>query len=377
MKVVEVLNALPGESFIHQHAKAVLRHTNISLSWAFCQTDYVGKLSPPFTGLTECIGLINPNRVSRFQKITAKIRYFNSPDSYTKTFEHQLRQLKPDLIHFHFASLAVRHIKLMSRMQIPFTFSVRGSDVQIDPIVYGESYIKQLTETSSLAAGIHTVTDDLRNTLFQYSGRNEKTSVIRTCIDESWTSISRKPQRSLLISVGRLNSRKGFPDLLLACKILKEYRVDFKLIIIGEGPERALLEFMIKDLKLESQVTLAGNKTHNELRHYFAEAHAFVLSSLAEGFPNVLAEAMLAKVPIVSTNLKGVVEIVTDGVTGELAESGNPESLAKAIIRVLELSSDSLVNRSVAAFRVAGNEFGFGKHAEAFKEFWSSALEQS
>jgi glycosyltransferase involved in cell wall biosynthesis len=374
MRVLEILNAFPGETFLQQHAQAVMKHTSIELSWAFCQTNHIGAYAQaPVPGLKNCIALINPNRISRSKKILNKIRYLNHPDSYSKQLRAQVKELNPDIVHFQFASLAVRHVKVVQQLQIPFTFSIRGSDVQIDPIQYGDSYIQQLKQVVHHATAIHAVTTDLQQTLFAYCGENQKTQVIRTCVAPEWKALPRTPQTNEWVAIGRLNWRKGFSDLLLACKILKTDGIKFHLAIIGEGPQRPQLEFMIRDLNLTDTVTLVGQKGHAEISTHLSNASLFILSSIQEGFPNVLAEAMLASVPIVSTALPGVCEVVEAGIAGELAAVGNPESLAHAIRQTLLLDSPALKTRVVNAQQVATSVFNPQLHAQAFDKFWSEA----
>ncbi len=376
MRVVEILNAYPGEAFIRQHANALVGHTDINLVWAYCQTDRTGTVPKAVAGLNDSIALFNSNRASALQKFLVRLRYLNCVNSYEKMMEQQLRALNPDVIHFHFASLAVRHLWLTERLHIPFTFSVRGTDVQTDPVVYGDKYISQLAQVADKAVAIHAVTEDLKFTLNRYCGNQKKTVVIRTCIHESWTSVKRTPVRNLFLAVGRLHWRKGFPDLLLACRTLVESCRDFKLVIIGEGPQREMLEYMIRDLNLSAHVELAGNKNHGEIQRYFSTAYAFVLSSVEEGFPNVLGEAMLARVPIVSTNLPGVTEVVEAGSSGELAEVGNPESLATAMLRTIQSDPGVLTIRSEHAFAQAVELFSVRHHAITFSEFWLTAIKQ-
>lgn len=325
MNVVEVLNGYPGETFIQEHARAMVAYApSAKISWAFVQTEKLGSITPPVSGLQRCIGLINRNRLPFYNKVLHKIKYFGTPQSYTKEFKKQILRVRPDLIHFHFAGTTVRYMNEIIDLRIPFSVSVRGSDIQVEPTIRGESYLRNLKSVVAKASGVHAVTDDLKNLFVRYCGQHEKVTVIRTCINQRWFSLNRHPEENLLMAVGRLHWRKGFSDLLQACAILKSTGQMFRLIVIGEGSQRQVLEFMIRDLGLEQYVDMVGKKNHNEMISYLEKASFFISSSLQEGFPNVVAEAMAAGVPVISTDCGGVEEIIQSDVSGFIAKTGDP-----------------------------------------------------
>lgn len=369
MNVLEMLNAYPGETFIGEHVKAIGENGKVRLTLGYIQTGKVGKLSNAWPGVTESIALLNPNRASRWDKVKVKARYFNHPSSYQNFFEKQIQQCNPDIVHFQFASLAVKYHKRLSQLQIPFTFSVRGSDVQTDTLVGGNVYVKELGETVREAKAIHAVTDDLKEVLFKFCGTNTKTTVIRTCVSKAWADVERKPRAGQLISVGRLHWRKGYADLLLACRLLKEKGLSFNLKIIGSGPEEQKLRFMIRDLALQEYITMVNGKDHTFIRKELESAQGYVLSSLYEGFPNVLAEAMLARVPIVTTALPGVREVIDEDMAF-LADTGSPESLSRAMEALLTSSREVLAGKIGKAYSKAVEEFMPENHAEKFNSFW-------
>lgn len=156
------------------------------------------------------------------------------------------------------------------------------------------------------------------------------------------TGNAQKQRPAVLLSVGRLVEKKGFPDLLKACGILRERGVRFLCKIIGEGPDRSALEEEIRRLQLQDTVQLEGAMTHKHLLQYYRQATLFVLPCLVtaagdrDGIPNVILEAMAAQLPIVSTTISGIPEAVTDGVNGVLVEERNPAALANALQELLE-----------------------------------------
>lgn len=137
----------------------------------------------------------------------------------------------------------------------------------------------------------------------------------------------RKP---IAISVARLSTIKDFPTLLRAVPLVLRQVPDFRLRIVGDGPERAKLESLIDELHIGPQVELLGER--HDVPALLAESGFFVSSSLSEGVALTLLEAMAVGLPIVTTAVGGNPEVVLDGQTGRLAPAGNPTALADAII---------------------------------------------
>jgi glycosyltransferase involved in cell wall biosynthesis len=143
------------------------------------------------------------------------------------------------------------------------------------------------------------------------------------------------PDGPLLVGCGRLVEQKGFSYLIDAFAIVRERFPAAALWIIGEGPDRPALEKQIADLSLGNSARLLGFR--DDPYRYMAAADLFVLSSVFEGFGNVIVEAMACGTPVVSTDCPyGPSEIITDGVDGLLVPTRDPRALADAILRVLD-----------------------------------------
>ena len=139
-----------------------------------------------------------------------------------------------------------------------------------------------------------------------------------------------------ILSVGRLSSQKAIDQLLLAFStVQKEVSRPVQLWIVGDGPQRRLLEKMIIDLNLEDSVFLMGWRDRDTLRTFYSSADCFVLPSLDEGMPNALLEAMAAGLPIVATDVAGSSELVKEGVNGLLVPPASPAALAQALISLV------------------------------------------
>lgn len=150
-------------------------------------------------------------------------------------------------------------------------------------------------------------------------------------ISHSWLNENAPP---LVLAAGRLTPQKDFATLIHAFKKLLKKRA-CNLIILGEGELRPDLEKLIKDLGLEENVQLPGFVDNPYA--WMSKADLFVLSSISEGFGNVIVEAMACGTPVVSTDCpSGPNEILEDGKWGELVPPGKPDLLAGAIANSLE-----------------------------------------
>lgn len=134
----------------------------------------------------------------------------------------------------------------------------------------------------------------------------------------------------IIVTVGRLSREKNHMLLLEAFKKLNYIEKDMSMIIVGEGELRKNIEDYIKNESLENKVRLTGNV--DNVQDYLAMADLFVMSSNYEGLPLSVLEAMSASLPVVSTDVGGVSDIVTDN--GILIKKGNVEELVKAILKM-------------------------------------------
>lgn len=145
----------------------------------------------------------------------------------------------------------------------------------------------------------------------------------------------------LILSVGRLVEKKGFPILLRAAAMLRREGIDFRLRIVGTGPDEPDLRRLTSGLALEDCVQFDGAIAHEKLIPLFRTADLFVLASVVasdgdrDGLPNVLLEALALGVPVVSTRVSAIPELIEHEETGLLANPGDPADLAAQMERLL------------------------------------------
>jgi glycosyltransferase involved in cell wall biosynthesis len=149
-------------------------------------------------------------------------------------------------------------------------------------------------------------------------------------------------QKPLILSVGRFCEKKGFPYLIYACHRLKQNGKRFTCRIVGFGPLEKQLEDLIGSLGLQDSVFLVGKMTQDKLIQEYRKADLFVLPCLVtedgdrDGIPNVLVEAMAMRIPVVSTPISGIVELIDHLENGVLAPEKDVESLSRAMEMLLD-----------------------------------------
>jgi glycosyltransferase involved in cell wall biosynthesis len=160
--------------------------------------------------------------------------------------------------------------------------------------------------------------------------------------------------------VGRLDKQKDFPTLIRAFAQVKQ-QLPARLMILGEGQDRKLLSDLVQELGLEKDVALPGF-VDNPFA-YMKRSALFVLSSLYEGLPTVLIEAIAVGTPVVSTDCKsGPAEILENDRYGKLVPVGDIPAMAQAIINALENPLDSTLLQQKAG------EFLLEKAVEQYLE---------
>jgi sugar transferase (PEP-CTERM/EpsH1 system associated) len=183
------------------------------------------------------------------------------------------------------------------------------------------------------------------------------------------------PGTPLVMTVGRLDPVKDHAGLIEAvhelCTSEAEHAKNVRLAIVGDGAERGRLQQLIARRNLDAHVKLLGNR--EDVAALLAEADVFALSSVAEGIPLTVLEAMAAGLPVVATNVGGVGEVLVDGVTGTLVAPSDPAALARALHAYL--ADASLRQRHGAAGRErAESRFGLRPMIAAYGALYDQLL---
>lgn len=196
------------------------------------------------------------------------------------------------------------------------------------------------------AAQVLTVSEPFRAELVAFGVARDRIQIVHNAIPAEWGTLASEPNegtelrrqaglpvgRQVILIVGRLSREKDHLTLLEAVNRLRR-TLDVHLVVVGDGPERSRIEQRTAELGLADRITLTGQQP--SARPWYGLADVAVLSSLSEGSPNALLEAMATGVPTVATRVGGIPEIVTNEESALLVEPGNVAQMETAIRRLL------------------------------------------
>jgi glycosyltransferase involved in cell wall biosynthesis len=254
---------------------------------------------------------------------------------------YRIRHEKFQELHAHFADRAATVALVAGKLlDKPYSLSIHAAaDIFVAPVL--------LPEKVEQARHIVTCTLHNKRHLESIVGQDlgKKISCIHHGLDLSLYQPSTAravAARPLILSVGQLTERKGFRQLIHACRRLRDQGYDFHCHIVGDGPLRPALEKLIVQQSLADCVLLCGAMPHEAVIEKYRQASLFVLPCIqspngdVDGIPNVLAEAMAMQLPVVSTSISAIPEIVQDQVNGLLVPPDDVEALASAVTRLFQ-----------------------------------------
>ncbi len=233
-------------------------------------------------------------------------------------------------LHNHIAKSSCSVAMLTSEVSgIPFSFTLHGPDIFFAPEKW------RLDEKIIRARFVACISHYCRSQAMAFSAPEHwsKLHIVHCGVEPERYDKAPENNGKNLLFVGRLAAVKGLPILFQALDILLKKHPETCLTLIGDGPDRASLEAQAKPLG--DRVKFVGYKSQTEVAQYLNKTDVLVLPSFAEGVPVVLMEAMAARVPVVTTRIAGVPELVEDGVSGVLVAPGDVEGLVGAISGVL------------------------------------------
>jgi glycosyltransferase involved in cell wall biosynthesis len=180
------------------------------------------------------------------------------------------------------------------------------------------------------------------------------------------------PNRPLILSVGRLVEKKGFQDLLEALFIVKKSGEDFQCAIYGTGPLAKQLEEWIERQGMTDEVSLKGDRTQQELISVYQNATLFILTPVQtedgdrDGIPNVLLEAMAVGLPVITTVVAGIPELVENNQNGLLYQSHDVDGISSGIVELLR-NAEKRRQFGRAASKKVAEQFDIAQAANRLK----------
>jgi glycosyltransferase involved in cell wall biosynthesis len=142
-------------------------------------------------------------------------------------------------------------------------------------------------------------------------------------------------------TIGRLTWEKNFQQIVEITKLINETtKLKFKISIIGSGSELSKLKKIISNNRLEKQIILLGGQSYLKTIQFLSELDIYIQTSVSEGGPRTVKEAMASFLPVITTNVGDVAEVIDDGVDGFISPINNSEYFAKILIRLLQLDKE-------------------------------------
>lgn len=244
-------------------------------------------------------------------------------------------------LHAHFAHEATRVAMMTSGLTgIPFSFTAHARDVFSKDV--DAALLRDKVEAAEFAV---TVSRYNRAWIAARIGAvpAERVRVLYNGVDLSKFApdASQAREDGLILAVGRLVEKKGFPYLIEACRILRTRGVPFRCEIIGEGELRPRLEREIRRRGISDVVCLTGPRSQDELPVHYRRAAVVAMPAIVardgnrDALPTVLLEALACGTPVVASRLTGIPEIVDDDEKASLVDSGDAKALAAALERLL------------------------------------------
>jgi len=245
----------------------------------------------------------------------------------------ELRKIKPDIVHAQSFIIGMPALLSNKLLKIPYVIYGRGSDV------YLPGWFTKLTAKTILknASAVIALTEHMKGAMQALYSRDVVVvpNGINLEEDTGRQSERRNPSERILF-VGRLHPVKGTRYLLGAMSIVHRDMPRTKLVLVGDGEERELLESLTDSLGLRECVEFAGRVPHDRVQDYMNQAEVFVLPSLSEGFPVTILEAMACGLPVVATRVGGIPDIIEDGTNGYLVDAMHQEQIAEALLKLLQ-----------------------------------------
>lgn len=279
-----------------------------------------------------------------------------------------VKKFKPDVVHGHMfhANFITRLLRLST--SIPKVISTAHSNNE-----GGKLRMLAYRLTDKLADAFTNVSQDAVDTFVAKGAapQGRMLSVVNGIDVEKFKfdAAARKIKKAelcfeqnIILAVGRLDIPKDYPNLLNAIKKLTEIRQDFKVFIVGDGPLKTELEWLVSQLNIGNFVEFMGIR--RDVQQLLSAADIYVMSSAWEGLPMVILESAASERVVVATDCGGVSEVVASN--GFLVEPKNSTLLAKALNNALSMSMDERAEMGALARQRIVDRFSLDMNVDAY-----------
>jgi glycosyltransferase involved in cell wall biosynthesis len=287
----------------------------------------------------------------------------------------RLQCLRPDVLHTHNPAAHIVGALAARLSHVPVVVHTRHGMHEISgwKNILGNRLATRLTDrmlaVSGRAADVSRKVDRVAESKLEVIHNGVDLNLYRTRFDRSAGAVTRA------IHVARLDyPTKDQRTLLRAIRMVVDRRPAFSLDIVGDGPDRPMLEALRDDLQLRRSINFLGART--DVHKLLPEADLFVLSSTTEGLPMTILEAMAAGLPVVSTDVGGIAEVVAPGRTGLLVPPQSPGALAAAILELVN-EPQRAVTMGLAARRRVEEKFDVRVVAAGYEDVYRRLLREA
>ena len=175
-----------------------------------------------------------------------------------------------------------------------------------------------------------------------------------------------------LVYMGRLSYEKSIDQAIMAFALAVKNNPKIRLMLVGDGPEKAKLEQLCSDLKIADKVIFTGVLRDSELAEALQANDAFITASKSENMPLSVLEAMATALPVVAVSEKGLKEMIKDGVSGLLSPADNAEKMSENILKIF--SDAKLIKNMGAASRKSAEQYSGENITKSLEEIYKNIL---
>lgn len=276
-----------------------------------------------------------------------------------------------DIIHCNWSlsGLAAYLSKFIHKT--PYVITVQGSDV------FKTIHIPVVRNVIGLAlrkaSHIIALSNELKTATIRFGVPQERITVIPNGVNISQFPVgSKEGRKNQLIFVGSLIERKGVSYLIQAMASLVASQPDIRLVIVGEGKDRGLLEELTRQLGLQENVIFLGTQSQDRVSELLRQSRLFILPSIEEGQGVVLVEALASGTPCIGSRVGGIPDVITPDV-GKVVDAGDVQGLSAAIESFL-IDNDLWETASANARIRAETQYDWHSLAERMIEIYQTVI---
>lgn len=280
-----------------------------------------------------------------------------------------IRKISPDIVHAQSLISGMPALSSNRLLKIPYVVYGRGSDVYLPNWFTRVTINKVLKNASAVIA----LTEHMKITMQTMYKRDVVVvpNGISPVRDAGRERKKGDPTKRILF-VGRLHPIKGTQYLLNAMSRVHKEIPDARLILVGDGEEREVLEGLTESLGLRKCVGFTGKIPHKKVQYFMNQAEVFVLPSLSEGFPVTILEAMACGLPIVATRVGGIPDIIEDKINGYLVDPKDQDQMADVLLKLLQ---DEELRKNISSNnRIKAEKYTWDKVAVTLEGLYQSSL---